>query len=97
MSPPADGAYPRLFPVESSAVSITLVASYENPERDRCVDLFARDDGSFGFEEWRREPEDAGNWYRARYYASTIYATAAEALSEARAKVPWFGALPPAD
>ena len=78
-------------------MSTTLVASYENPERDRCVDVFARDDGSFGFEEWRREPEDPGNWYRARYFAATIYATAAEAISEARAKVPWFGALAPAD
>lgn len=78
-------------------MSTTLVASYENPERDRCVDVFARDDGSFGFEEWRREPEDPGNWYRARYHAATSYASAAEAISEARAKVPWFGALAPTD
>jgi len=27
---------------------------------DRCVDVFARPDGTFGFEEFRRDPEDMG-------------------------------------
>lgn len=77
-------------------MSDRLVTSFENPERDRCVDVFSRDDGSFGFEEWRREPEDPGNWYRTHYYAAAVYVTAAEAISDARVKVPWFGALAPA-
>jgi hypothetical protein len=34
--------------------------SVENDEHDRCVDLFRRPDGSFGFEAFRRDVEDAG-------------------------------------
>jgi len=74
-----------------------VIASYENPERDHCVDVFVRDDGSFGFEEWRREPEDPGQWYRARYYSAAVFASAALAVEEARRKVAWFAELPPPD
>ncbi len=34
--------------------------SIENFEHDRCVDLFSRPDGSYGFEEFRRDVEDGG-------------------------------------
>jgi hypothetical protein len=37
-----------------------VIESIENPQHDRCVDLFMRPDGSFGFEEFRRGAEDAG-------------------------------------
>jgi hypothetical protein len=36
--------------------------SVENDEHDRCVDLFRRPDGSFGFELFRRDVEDEGRW-----------------------------------
>ena len=36
-----------------------VVASIENGAHDRCVDLFLRPDGSYGFEEFRRDVEDA--------------------------------------
>jgi hypothetical protein len=38
----------------------TVLASRENAEADRCIDIFVRGDGTFGFEEYRRDPEDAG-------------------------------------
>ena len=34
--------------------------SIENFEHNRCVDLFSRLDGSYGFEEFRRDVEDRG-------------------------------------
>jgi hypothetical protein len=34
--------------------------SVENDHHDRCVDLFQRPDGTWGFEEFRRDVEDAG-------------------------------------
>lgn len=37
-----------------------VLESIENPQHDRCVDLFTQPDGSFGFEEFRRDVEDAG-------------------------------------
>jgi hypothetical protein len=36
--------------------------SIENFEHDRCVDLFSRPDGTYGFEEFRRDAEDRGAW-----------------------------------
>src|SRR6266403_513923 len=44
----------------------TVLASRENAEGNRCVDIFRRDDGSFGFEEYRRDPEDRGGGGRQR-------------------------------
>ena len=38
--------------------SWTVLASHQTPEADRCVDIFSRPDGTFGFEEFRRDPED---------------------------------------
>ena len=70
-----------------------VIASVENPEKDHCVDLFVRADGSFGFEEWRREPEDPGKWYRARYHAAAVFASPQLALAEARRRVPWLAGL----
>jgi hypothetical protein len=39
-----------------------VFVSVENPEHDRCVDFFSRPDGSYGFEEFRRDVEDGGQW-----------------------------------
>ena len=74
-----------------------VLESVENGERDRCVDIFRRPDGSFGFEEWRREPEEPGRWFRARYHSHLVFASQAAAVAAAKAGVGWFGALGPAD
>ena len=68
----------------------TVVDSFENPERDRCVDVFMRTDGTYGYEEWRREPEDPGRWYRARYFAAAVFASAELAVADACRQVAWF-------
>ena len=63
--------------------SWVVFASIENFERDRCVDLFYRPDRSFGFEEFRRDPEDAGAWTPVRFYSGVAYASSQQALSAA--------------
>lgn len=70
--------------------SWTVLDSIENPEHDRCVDLFRRPDGSFGFEEFRRDVEDAGAWTPVRYYASAAYPSKDAALGAALATVAWL-------
>ena len=66
--------------------------SVENEQHDRCVDLFRRPDGSFGFEEFRRDVEDAGAWTPVAYYSATTYDSEAAALAAAVSKVVWLGA-----
>ena len=70
--------------------SWTVLASVENRQHDRCVDLFSRPDGSFGFEEFRRDPEDRGDWTPVGYYSATAYATRDAATAAAEAAVAWL-------
>ena len=66
-------------------------ASPSTPAVDRCVDIFSRPDGTFGFEEFRRDPEDMGAWTPVAYYSEREYATGEDALEAARASVTWLG------
>jgi hypothetical protein len=67
-----------------------VLASLENDDGSRCVDIFARADGRFGFEEYRRDPEDQGRWSPCGTNAHRVFATRAEAEAAARAAVAWL-------
>jgi len=69
-----------------------VLASHETAETNRCVDIFARPDGTFGFEEFRRDPEDMGAWTPISYFSGHQYPTASEAIEAARRSVLWLGA-----
>ncbi len=68
----------------------TVLVSYTTPGVDRCVDLFCRPDATYGFEEFRRDPEDLGTWTPLSYYSAASFDTAAAAEAAARAAVPWL-------
>jgi hypothetical protein len=70
--------------------SWTVFVSVENPEHDRCVDIFSRPDGSFGFEEFRRDVEDGGAWTPVQYYSGVLYASSTDAVGTAEKQVPWL-------
>ena len=70
--------------------SWSVLASPSTPAVDRCVDIFARPDGTFGFEEFRRDPEDMGVWTPVAYYSKRVFDTEADARSAARGAVPWL-------
>jgi hypothetical protein len=71
--------------------SWTVFDSIENAEHDRCVDLFHRPDGTFGFEEFRRDVEDAGAWTPVAYFSGAAYDSRDVALATALSKVGWLG------
>ncbi|SEI42948.1 hypothetical protein SAMN03159495_0170 [Pseudomonas sp. NFR16] len=66
-----------------------VLDSIENDERNRCVDIFVRADGSYGFEEFRFDPEDGG-WVKTRYYADQRYASVEEVNLAAGQRIAWF-------
>ena len=70
-----------------------VLASVENSEHDRCVDIFSRPDGSFGFEEFRRDVEDRGQWTPVQYYSGAAYLSSAVALDTAERCVPWLAEI----
>lgn len=67
-----------------------VFASIESLEHDRCVDLFSRPDGTFGFEEFRRDPEDAGEWTPVAFYSGAVFASSDAALEDAKQSVRWL-------
>ena len=67
-----------------------VFVSIENFEHDRCVDLFSRPDGSYGFEEFRRDVEDRGEWTPVQCYSGSTYASREAALAAATRSVTWL-------
>lgn len=55
-----------------------------------CVDIFQRPDRTFGFDEFRRDPEDGRGWYSIGHYGSQVFADAETAILEARNSIGWF-------
>jgi len=68
----------------------SVVTSLHNDDVDRCVDIVTHADGSFGFKEFRRDPEDAGRWTLIAFNPRARYASAAEAITAARTAVAWL-------
>ena len=58
-----------------------------------CVDIFLRPDGTFGFEEYRRDVEDARGWFPIGNYSAMIFSSQNDALRGAKQKVQWLCGL----
>lgn len=55
-----------------------------------CVDIFQRPDGSYGFDEFRRDPEDARGWYSIGHHGHRQFASEADTVTAAQAVVLWL-------
>ena len=75
--------------------SWTVLTSLETEDGARCVDLFRRPDSTFGYEEFRRDPEDRGAWTPVRFASGLSYASFEKARAAATAAVVWLADLPP--
>ena len=67
-----------------------VVDTVHNRDADRCVKIIRQPDGTFGFQEFRREPEDAGRWTLVSEGSRGAHATEAQALAAARADLAWL-------
>jgi hypothetical protein len=77
----------------SAAPKNRVVRSFNQDGETRCVDIFVRPDGTYGFEEFRREPEDGRGWFAIGGYAGQRFASVEAALQTAKAKVPWLESI----
>lgn len=73
--------------------SWSVRSSHQTFDASRCVDVFARPNGTFGFEEFRRDPEDMGVWTPASYFSAHEYSSESDVLEAARRLVPWLGSV----
>jgi hypothetical protein len=69
---------------------LRVAVSLNNAAGDRCVDVFERGDGSYGFEEFRRDPEDPRGWFPLHRHGSRSFDSEATALGEAKRVVAWL-------
>jgi hypothetical protein len=67
-----------------------VVVSLHNDEVDRCVDIIAHPDGTFGFKEFRRDPEDRGGWTLVGFNPRAVFTTQEQAIAAAQASVAWL-------
>ena len=55
-----------------------------------CVDIFRRPDGTYGFDEFRRDPEDSRGWYSIGHFGDQVFADESSALRNAKRSVHWL-------
>ncbi|NKB22364.1 MAG: hypothetical protein GKS01_17900 [Alphaproteobacteria bacterium] len=71
-------------------MSSVVLSSIETFDGDRCVDIFRREDGTFGFDEFRRDPETKTGWFRTGHFEMDVFAARDEALEAAKQRVIWL-------
>ena len=71
-------------------MSTKVLRSLEDPTATHCVDIFVRSDGTFGFEEYRRDHEDQRGWFPLQHYSTLIFETEDDAFAQAKARVVWL-------
>ena len=68
-----------------------VVRSINSNDKTRCVDIFRRKDNSFGFEEYRLDPETNEGWYKIGFFEeSTFFSSAIDAYGGACEIIRWL-------
>ena len=70
-----------------------MLASYQMDDASRCVDIFSRPNDTFGFDEFRRDPEDMGVWTPVSYFSGREYETEGDATDAAKLAVHWLATI----
>ena len=67
-----------------------VVDSVSSEDNQYCVDFFKRDDGTFGFEEYRRDIEDYNQWFKIGCFDTLLFTTKKDAVKAALKHVMWL-------
>ena len=67
-----------------------VVRSINNADKSLCVDVFQREDNTFGFEEYRRDSETNEGWYKVGFFGDNIFSSEEEAYKNACKSVVWL-------
>ena len=55
-----------------------------------AFDIFIRENKTFGFEEYRKDPENIDGWYKVGNYSDKIYKNQKEAYKNACKNILWL-------
>ena len=67
-----------------------VVDSVSSEDNQYCVDFFERDDGTFGFEEYRRDIEDYNQWFKIGCFDTLLFTTKKDAVEAAVKYLIWL-------
>ena len=67
-----------------------VMRSVNSEDGTHCVDLFMRPDGSFGYEEFRRDIEDNRGWFPIGHFSEKTFVTSEDAWATALATIIWL-------
>ena len=67
-----------------------VIRSINNINESLCVDIFQREDKTFGFEEYRRDLENNDGWYKVGSFGEIVYANQDDAYKSAIKNVIWL-------
>jgi hypothetical protein len=70
-----------------------VICSYNLDGEMQCADIFRRPDGTYGFEEYRRDPEDGLGWFPIGDYSSRSFGRETDAVVNAKAGISWLAAV----
>jgi hypothetical protein len=72
-----------------------VIDSIETPDGGRCVDIFLRPDGNYGFEIYRRDVELLTGWFPIGSNIDTTFLTEHSARQAAYDAAPWIDSKKP--
>ena len=67
-----------------------VVASPETEDGRLCVDIFRNAEGTYAWDEWRREPEDPSGWQATGRAGTDTFDTQQAARDDAFNSVEWL-------
>ena len=67
-----------------------VINSINNDENNLCIDFFIRNNNTFGYQEYRKDPENISEWYRIGSYDHKIFLSKNDAYQDAKNKIVWF-------
>ncbi len=67
-----------------------VLTSISSADGSLCVDIFRDPVGGFGFEHFRSDPEDGGQWTAIGGFGGSRFTTRAEAANAAAVSVFWL-------
>jgi hypothetical protein len=76
--------------VHARSTVMGVIQSIEDTDGLRCIDFIQHTNGTFGFKEFRRDPEDGGRWTLIADYSQPGWDTKDEAQRRAASVIAWF-------
>ena len=70
-----------------------VIQSINNDESNLCIDFFTRNNGTFGYEEYRKDPENTSDWYKIGYFTYKIFSSKDEAYNDALKTISWLNKI----